>query len=217
MWFMLNKIKTYTVYIHENGVNGKVYIGITCQKPENRWRNGRGYLNGYARKTPFANAILKYGWEKFLHHIVISGISQERANQIEQNLIRIFNATDRSKGYNLSQGGGGVMGFTFSTAERKARSERMKGAKFSDETRQKMSGAKNGCVPWNRGKHTGFTEKQTAARRKRCRKVKTVDGVFETVSECAEFYGISRQMLSKWLRGKVKPSEKYEHIHATYL
>ena len=97
--FMRNKAKTYTVYVHENSTNGKVYIGITSQKPENRWRNGKGYLTGYAKKTPFANAIMKYGWENFSHHIVLSDISQERANQIEQNLIRVFNSTDRSKGY----------------------------------------------------------------------------------------------------------------------
>lgn len=215
--FMHNKAKTYTVYVHENSTNGKVYIGITSQKPENRWRNGKGYLTGYTKKTPFANAIMKYGWENFSHHIVLSGISQERANRIEQNLIRVFNSTDRSKGYNLSHGGGGVTGFTVDEVERKARSERMKGAKFSDETRRKMSEAKNGYVPWNRGKHTGFTEKQTAARRKRCRNVKTVDGVFDTVSECAKFYGVGRKTLSDWLSGKRKPSKKYEHIQATYL
>lgn len=33
----------YTVYQHRNKINGKVYIGITMQTPEQRWRHGEGY------------------------------------------------------------------------------------------------------------------------------------------------------------------------------
>ena len=209
--------ENYSVYIHENISNGKVYIGITSQKPENRWRNGKGYMNGYAKKTPFMNAILKYGWDGFEHHVVLCGITQERANEIEQNLIRVFDATNRAKGYNLTLGGGGVSGFTCSESLRKSRSKRMQGIKFSDETLCKMSEAKRGYTPWNCGKHTGFTKKQAAARRKRCRKVKTVDGIFDTVSECAKFYGVGRKTLSGWLSGKSKPIKKYQYIQATYL
>lgn len=36
--------KRYYLYRHTTP-SGKVYIGITCQKPENRWNNGRGYFN----------------------------------------------------------------------------------------------------------------------------------------------------------------------------
>ena len=34
----------WTVYRHI-APSGKVYIGITCQKPEYRWNNGNGYMN----------------------------------------------------------------------------------------------------------------------------------------------------------------------------
>ena len=34
--------KKYCVYKHIFP-NNKVYIGVTCQKPEYRWRNGKGY------------------------------------------------------------------------------------------------------------------------------------------------------------------------------
>lgn len=36
-------MNTYTIYMHKNKINGKIYIGQTCQKPERRWDNGKHY------------------------------------------------------------------------------------------------------------------------------------------------------------------------------
>ena len=30
-------MKQYTIYMHKNKINGKVYIGQTCQTLANRW------------------------------------------------------------------------------------------------------------------------------------------------------------------------------------
>ena len=49
----------YTLYCHTNILNGKKYIGITCQKPKNRWgKNGEGYKF----QPKFYNSIVKNGW-----------------------------------------------------------------------------------------------------------------------------------------------------------
>ena len=63
----------YTVYKH-TCPNGKVYIGITKQKPERRWGiNGRGYKeNEY-----FYRAIQKYGWQNIKHEIIAEGLTEE--------------------------------------------------------------------------------------------------------------------------------------------
>ena len=56
----------YNVYKH-TFPNGKVYIGITRQKPKYRWANGNGYLrlkpNGEYKQPLMARAVIKYGWE----------------------------------------------------------------------------------------------------------------------------------------------------------
>ena len=90
----------YTVYMHKNKINGKVYIGITGQKPNVRWNNGTGY-----RGTHFANAINKYGWENFEHIILFSNLTKDEACQKEIELIKEYSSTDCQFGYNLATGG----------------------------------------------------------------------------------------------------------------
>ena len=49
-------MSTYSVYVHENLINGKKYIGITSQKPSYRWgKNG----SNYKFQSKFFNAIKK--------------------------------------------------------------------------------------------------------------------------------------------------------------
>lgn len=50
-------MNNYTIYMHKNKINGKIYIGQTSQEPKKRWDNGRGYIDC----SRFYNAILKYG------------------------------------------------------------------------------------------------------------------------------------------------------------
>lgn len=91
----------YKVYKHVSP-NGKVYIGITNQKPSRRWgKNGQGYKeNDY-----FYRAIKKHGWNNFRHIIIADGLTEEEACELEIKLIEKYNSTDRSCGYNRHFGG----------------------------------------------------------------------------------------------------------------
>lgn len=94
--------KTYCVYKHTNKFNGKVYIGITCRKPEVRWNHGKGYENN----EYFYRAIQKYGWEDgFIHEIIADGLTKATACKIEVELIVAYDSTNYEKGYNCSAGG----------------------------------------------------------------------------------------------------------------
>ena len=96
------KDPTYSVYRHTSP-SGKVYIGITCQKPKKRWQNGKGYLNSHNQH--FYNAILRYGWDNIQHDILASGLTRSEAEQMEVELIRLYKSTDPEYGYNLAHGG----------------------------------------------------------------------------------------------------------------
>ena len=159
----------YTVYMHKNKINGKVYIGITGQKPNVRWNNGTGY-----RGTYFANAINKYGWENFEHIILFSNLTKDEACQKEIELIKEHSSTDCRFGYNLAIGGEINCGYHLSeeTKEKLSEinrgekhpqyrkpksdetkrkiSEAMKGIKFSDEHKKNLSKSKKGKVAHNR-------------------------------------------------------------------
>lgn len=90
----------YYVYKHTSP-SGKIYIGITQQRPTKRW--GAGY--NYDYNDHFFNAIRKYGWDNFSHEILFSGLSREEAKAKEIELIAFYDSANRNKGYNVSPGG----------------------------------------------------------------------------------------------------------------
>lgn len=91
---------SYYVYKHTSP-NGKVYIGITQQRPSKRWGSGVNY----DYNTHFINAIKKYGWNNFTHEILFEGLSKQEAIEKEKELIQLYDSSNRKKGYNISPGG----------------------------------------------------------------------------------------------------------------
>ena len=91
----------FSIYLHRNKINNKVYIGQTRQKPEYRWgKDGKGYKGQF-----FYKAILKYGWDNFEHIILYTCSDQEECNQKEIYYINKYNSTDLKYGYNIEKGG----------------------------------------------------------------------------------------------------------------
>lgn len=137
----------YVVYKHTTP-SGKVYIGITKQKPERRWQNG----NGYKDNEHFYRAILKYGWGNIKHEIVCTGLNKWQACRVEQSLIKYFDSTNPDKGYNNSIGGEcPANGIHMSYETRQRMSEAHKNQ--SEETRRKNSEANSGANHWHYGQH----------------------------------------------------------------
>lgn len=100
--------KEWCVYVHISP-SAKYYIGITCQKPHERWgKNGKGYFN-YGNDH-FEKAINKYGWDNFQHEIIASHLTENEAKNFEKLLIKKLNSNNPNYGYNKTAGGDGFLG-----------------------------------------------------------------------------------------------------------
>ena len=192
----------YLVYKHTNKVNGLVYIGITCQKPNARWKNGKGYKpgkdeNGNEKESHFWNAIQKYGWDGFDHLVLVRGLTEEEAKWLEIQLIAAYDSTDRSKGYNVSKGGD-----TISEETRQKISKSNTGKHPSEESRKKMSEAQKGEKHRLYGK---FGKDHNSSKPVICL---TTGQVFYGISEAGRITGIDLTCISKVCLGKRKSAGK---------
>lgn len=145
----LKETKKFIVYCHTNTINQKRYIGITCQEPSKRFRNGKGY-----KSSPhFASAIRLYGWGKFKTDILFENLSEQEAKDKEIELIEKYQTRDKNYGYNVTPGGEGYSGKDnpwfgrHHTEETKREmSAKRKGAAKSDEWKKKISKAEKGKI-----------------------------------------------------------------------
>lgn len=137
--------KEWCVYRHTNKLNGKIYIGITCKSPEQRWEGGRGYRHN----DHMNSAIQKYGWENFDHDILFAGLTEDEALTLERSLIEQYHSADREYGYNIEKGGQKRGAYSEETLEKMR--QRMLGPNnhnygkhLSEETRRKLSECNRG-------------------------------------------------------------------------
>jgi len=138
----------YELYQVTNKINGKMYIGQTCQGHKRRWyvhcwKAARG---GEQR---FHKAIVQYGKENFELKLLMIGPSLEWINEMEKRAIALYDTFNN--GYNDTKGGDGTVGIKSRlgkkhTVETRAklsascmgRPSPMKGRKLSEETKQKL-------------------------------------------------------------------------------
>ena len=154
-------VSSFYVYKH-TFPNGKVYIGITSQNPNRRWRNdGSGYLiknkNGEYSQPLIARAIIKYGWENVCHEIICERLSKEEAESKEIELIAFYKSDNPKFGYNISHGGN-INKMSEETKKKISESKKgeknpMYGKHHSDEAKQKVSESRKGEKHHLFGKH----------------------------------------------------------------
>lgn len=201
--------KKYILYKHTSP-SGKVYIGITSKKANKRWQNGAGYKPCIA----FYKAIMKYGWNNIKHEILFDNLSKEMAEHLEILLIEHFKSLKMS--YNITDGGGGYLGYSPSEKTRKLLSEaskRRKPYKMKEESKELLRAAHLKNIESYKTKE--FRDK--ISRAVDYKKVKvlqlTLDGEllrsFNSANEAQKYTGVDRGSILRCCKGKVKKAGNF--------
>jgi len=127
--------RTAYLYLAENNVNGKVYVGYALN-PKSRWNSHKAVAKGGFEKYPndfsyFHRALAKHKPENFTFTICAAYPSEEEAKFAE-----IFWIAELKRYgielYNLTEGGDGAVGFRFTDEEKRALSEARKGKNIGE-------------------------------------------------------------------------------------
>lgn len=136
------------VYVIENTINHKKYIGCTTKPIESRFAEHILIATTNKRNKGFSylhSAIIKYGKENFNISVLEECVTLQEMYDKEIKCIEKYK-TFGECGYNLTNGGEGGAGRIVSKETRKKQSIIAKNRKFSPETRKKMSLSRTGLV-----------------------------------------------------------------------
>ena len=170
------------VYMIENTVNQKKYIGISINEPEKK--RIPEHFSGRGNRV-LASAIKKYGRDAFAYKILEDSVFDQMLGDLEIAYIAKFN-TVAPNGYNLTHGG-----------------EINKS--ISEETRQRLSESHKGQVAWNKGKKMSPEFCQQISERQKGRPApnKGKKASPETIRKLSE----SHKGQTPWMKGKRHTAE----------
>lgn len=143
---------TSGIYLIQNILNGKVYIG----KSSDVKKRIRYHFKHYNKhKFYFYSALQKYSPENFIFRILeIGNFSNKELSELEKSYVWLYNSNNDKYGYNLTIGGEGTKGLIKSEETRKKHSEIVKsrpsgmlGKKHSEKTLIKMSQSAKNKLP----------------------------------------------------------------------
>ena len=181
-------------------LNGKQYVGQTTQSVEKRFKE-----HARNKKSYIGKAIRAYGEDKFVIAILKVCFSKEELDHWEKFFIVLLN-TKAPRGYNLTDGGEGIVGYNFTTEHRAKISAARKGKALSPEHRASI-GAKV------RGKNNGFFGKHhTDETRAIMAEIHRIETPYKNLlnelnkrnmlyADLAVFLGISPSTLSEKMHG----------------
>lgn len=196
--------------------DGLVYIGMTKNTIARRIECG------YQHNKRLREAGRKFGWRNFKHEVLEEHLSHEEAQEREKHYIALADATNPSKGYNISLGGKNTFqGLHHSEETRKKMADAQRGKVVSEETRKRLSAVNKGKYRgslsplYGKSKSQETIQKQYDSHRFQMKAIVqlTKDGAFVaehcSINSAARSVGTSKQAIRCCLRGKSKSCAGY--------
>jgi len=146
------------IYKITNNVNGKIYIGQTKKALSQRIAE---HIKGNAKgnKTPVHRALNKYGLESFTISVIDEADTKEILNEKEIYWIKFLNCKIPN-GYNIADGGNGVVGYKHTKKWKKNQSIRISG----ENNPAKKPGVGEKISKANTGKHPSEETKKNMSK-----------------------------------------------------
>jgi len=126
------------IYKITNTINSKIYIGQTTRSLKSRWKGHCRSSENNKSNNLFHSAIAKYGKDSFLVEVIDIANSKDSLNELEKFYIEEYNSMSPS-GYNLKTGG--QLHVKYSEESKEKMSKAKEGTTVPEETKQKMSDA----------------------------------------------------------------------------
>ena len=201
----MNEIRHYLIYMY-TFPNGKKYIGKSTKSMHRRQGND---WNRYSNCTLLWKAIQKYGTDNIETTILFEGdISHNEAAELERKYIAEYKTNanryrNPQYGYNLTDGGEGLIGWHPSPERAEQMRKQLEGtnekrlaALRSEKTRKKMSEAKKGKS------YKKIKVKLTDTRDNSVQ-------IFESHLAAANFFGVHNGQITLWIEKGYLPKKPY--------
>ena len=173
------------IYVAENTVNGKRYVGQTVQGLEKRQAHHK--KDSEVCDFKFYRAVQKYGWDSFTWAVIVEGIENiDSLNSLEKYWIKELDTFEN--GYNSTTGGEGHL--------------------VTEETKRKISESQKGEKAHSWGK-TGIKHPRSKPVLQLDILTGEVIAEFAGIKEAERVTGIHDSNISKNCRGKRKSAGGY--------
>ena len=194
------------VYKITNKVTNKIYIGITNQGSGARYRH-HWYESRIGEPSPIHRSMAKYGEDNFTLEIIDFADTYDELKEKEKYWIKQYNSTDKSIGYNLTEGGDGTFGRKHSEETKEKIRQKALGRKVSEETKKKMSETRLGKCSDKQREHL---LKLTVGQSKKIYQYDTdfnLIGEYNSIKEVSKITGIDRNTIGRQLKKEVNPGD----------